>query len=70
MVSFLKYGGGDKEIQKLLLDISELIKGYEEAEIKILGLPKNNRDKQLKKEMLSQKKLIASHIKEHLNLFL
>ena len=66
----IKYGGGDKKIQKLLVDISELIKGYEEAEIKILGLPKNKRDKQLKKEMLNQKKLIAGHIKEHLRLFL
>ena len=66
----IKYGGGDNEIQKLLLDISELIKGYEESEIKILDLPKNSRDKQLKKAMLNQKKLIASHIKEHMSLFL
>ncbi len=58
----IKYGAGDKEIQKLLRDISALITNYEKEEISV--------DKGSRKEMVNIKKAIADLIKEHSKLFL
>ncbi len=58
----IKYGGGGKEIQKLLCDISDMIKNYEKAEI-------SSTDEASKNEMTSIKKDIAALIRKHSKLF-
>jgi ppGpp synthetase/RelA/SpoT-type nucleotidyltranferase len=66
----IKYGGGDKEIQKLLCDISTFIKNYEKAEIDILSISKDSSYEELRKKMANIKKGIADLINKHSKLFL
>src|SRR5262249_17324000 len=59
---FIKYGGGDKEIQKWLCDISAKIKSYEKA--------KDSTHAEHKKEILNLKEGITDFIRKHSKLFL
>ena len=67
--SSIKYGGGSKEIQKLLCDIADLIEDYEKQETIILTLSTNNIQGELRKKMVDIKKRIADHINQHSKLF-
>lgn len=62
----IKYGGGDKEIQKLLSSFSGLVKHYEEVEKKISTVRKSSA---LQVQMNDLKRGITNLINKHTNLF-
>lgn len=47
----LKYGGGKKELQELLSELSKLVASYEEGEIRISGLLAHKVDEEIMKDI-------------------